>query len=439
MTKKTWPFYISFLLLILVGCQNGCTTRSIMKQEVIVLTRSGEKIVVVAKLLDFRNSKRKYSKRLFPRKITHTYGIEFDISGLGLKQLHFHSVDINNPNSVDLDKYLQNVKVAVSKDKYHLAVGYNQELLRVFHLFKGEEISMLLGYSDPSSWKSLNINSYPSPKELILKELNENCTFGFRLEQNVRDLFEDLKPSDSAHVILLNNWPDCRVANGYYQGAKLRELAKNKTWKTYAIARAEEVINNRLYSYKFSENLHFYEALESDKLNTILADYIIENWQSESSWQLTNFIIKDAKLGKSKINENERDRIYSEAQSVLNNFYSKGKVNFTEYPEKCLAVSIAYGDTTSAYQLIEEGIVSKKSKFNAGTLTEILYKNEYMLTKYQQKRLNENIESYFDQISKRDKENVFRIINQFEKCSLLRKWKNKYPDELRFAFLTHKC
>lgn len=439
MIKKTWPFYISFFLLILVGCQNGCTTRSIMKQEVIVLNRSGEKIVIHAKLLDFRNSKRKYSKRLFPRKITHTYGIEFNISGLGLKQLHFHSVDVNDPNTVDLDKYLQNVKVAVSKDKYHLAVGYNDEVLKVFHLFKGREINMPLGYSEPTSWSTLNINSYPSPRELILKELNENCSFAFGLDQNVRDLFEDLKPSDSAHVILLNNWPDCRVAKEYYQGTKLRKLAKNRTWKSYAISRAEEVINSRSSSYNFSENLHFYEAIGSDKLNATLTEYVSQNWRATSDWQLTNYIVKDFQENSKRIGSIDKEKIYAEAQSLLNEFYTKGKLSYGEYPEKCMAVSIAYGDTTIAYQLIEEGIVSKKSKFNAETLTKMLYKNEVMLTKYQQKRLNDNIESFFDQISKRDKENVFRVMNDFEKCRLLRKWKNEYPDELKFAFLTHKC
>src|SRR5690606_1250518 len=121
-----------------------------------------------------RNSRRKYSNRIFPRQISHSYGIEFEVSGLGLKNLHFYSEDVDDPDNVDLDKYLKDVKVSLSKDKYHLAVGYKDELIKVFHLFKGKEInSMYLDASESTHWKSLNINGYPSPKELILNELNE--------------------------------------------------------------------------------------------------------------------------------------------------------------------------------------------------------------------------------------------------------------------------
>lgn len=440
MIKKTWPFYISFFLLILVGCQNGCTTQSTMKRESVIMKRNGEKILIVAKLLDFRNSRRKYSNRIFPRQISHSYGIEFEVSGLGLKNLHFYSEDVDDPDNVDLDKYLKQVKVSLSKDKYHLAVGYKDELIKVFHLFKGKEInSMYLNDTGSTSWKYLNINGYPTPKELILKELGENCNFSIYLEENVKNLFEDLKPSDSAHVILLDNWPECSVAKEYYKGQILKKLVRNKVWKSYAIARAEEVYNSRLYSNYNQDCVTFFEALNSEKLNNLIESAVVDNWNVDSDWQLTDYIIKDVQRGGNKISAKNREIIFNDAQSILNQFLDKGNVSYTRYPEKCLAITLAFRDTTIAYQVLEEGMLNKKSKLNAGTTVKVLFKNEALLTPYQRNLLNKNIEPFFKKLSADDKEDVFREINNFDKCRLLRKWKNEYPEELKFAFISFQC
>jgi len=440
MMKKTWTFYLSFLLLILVGCQNGCTTQHTIKSESIILKRKGENIRIIAKLLDYRNSKRKYSNRLFPRQITHSYGIQFEISALGLKELHFYSENIDNPDNVDLDQYLKRVKVALSKDKHHLAVGYDSEIIKVFHLFKGREIStMYSNNSQSNSWRSLNINGYPSPKELILDELSENCNFGYQLEDNVKDLFEDLKPSDSAHVILLNHWPDCSLAKNYYEGARLKDLSKNKIWKSYAVARAEEVFGSSFYRYNYSECMQFFEALNSEKLNNSIENSIVENWNVDSDWQLTDYIIKDIQRGGNKVSAKNREAIYNDAQLILNDFLSTGDVSFTRYPEKCLAISLALGDTTTSYRIIEEGILAKKSKLDAGTVVQVLYKNEALLTPFQRNRLNKNIETYFKNLSADDKADAFSEINNFDKCRLLRKWKKEYPEELKFCFISMDC
>lgn len=270
MTKKTWPFFISIILLLFVGCHNGCTTRTIMKKEAKVFHKDGEKFVLVAKLIDFRNSKRKYSNRHFPRKITHTYGVEFEISGMSLNQFHFHSVDVTNPNTVDLNKFFKKIRIAISKDKNHLALGYKNNLLKVFHFLNGKEIELFSNYPEVSSWNALNINGYPSPEEVILKDLEENCPFAHRIESNVHDLFNGIDPSDSAHVRLLNLWPDCRIAKVYYQGSKLQDLASNNKWKFYAEARALEVLNDPMYTYRKKDYEYFFEALNSEELNSAL-------------------------------------------------------------------------------------------------------------------------------------------------------------------------
>lgn len=440
MTKKTLPFYISFLLLILVGCQNGCTTKSTIKKEHVVIERNGHKVIVTAKLMDFRNSKRKNSRRLFPRKVTHSYGIEFNVSGLGLKQLHFYSENVNNPDNVDLGKYLKRVKIAISKDGGHLALGYDNEIIKVFHLYKGKEIgATFLDINKSSAWSSLNINGYPSPEDIILNELSENCDFSILLEDNVNDLFEDLKPSDSAHVLLLNKWPDCRTARDYYKGKNLKKLSKNKTWKSYAVARAEEVLGGNFHGYLFFENMEFYEVMNSKELNLMIEDYLVNNWRSNSDRKLANYIIENLQKKGGVISKSGKELIYNDAQSVLDEFLNKGDVSFTKDPEKCMGAVLAYGDTTNSYRIIEEGILAKNSKMDPGTLTEVLYTNEFLLTSHQRKLLNDNIELYFKNLSPDDKADVFHEVNKSNKCRLLRKWKMKYPDELRFSHLSIDC
>lgn len=439
--KKLRILYGLCLALIIVGCERGCTIENVLDRESKDIQLNGETITIEAKVVDYRNS-RAINRNIFHREVTHTYGINIDVRYRGqlVEDVYFEGVD--DPETVDLDKVLKRVSVALSKDGNHLAVGMDQTIAEVLHFYKDYPIRNLatfaLNPTEGTPWSKLKIDSYPSPRELILNSLREDCVYFADDENLVYTFMNDVNPSDTAHRLLLSYWPQCEVAMEYYTGKNVQRLSVNKTWKKWAEARGIVALRENIQPATFDGTDEFLSALNSPEIRNMQDSAIIEGWGGKGDQKLNELLIERLKGPRSNFSTEKRRIVYNQAKMGLSEFQREGDSDYQREAMYCLRVLDAMGDTTEADRIIHNTL-SNIDKFNNFDLIEVVFENYELYTPAQQRFIRSRADEVMEEIEDYARSTLFRAAEGILDCKHLKSWKKNYAKDLEFESPPKGC
>ena len=441
MKKRSLTFILSCLLLALVGCERGCTTSSTMDSETMQLTVNGQDVKVIARLVDYRNS-RAINRNIFHRSVTHTYGISFDLAMKGFLEKDFFLEGVDDPDNVDLEAQLKRVKVKFSKDKKHIGLGVDGVVVDIIHLYKNERIETQSALFDPSEsikWSSLNLEKYPDAADYFIKEIEMNCDMASVSQQQIFSFLDDCKPSGKAHRLMLENWPECFLAENYYNKTRIQKLSQDKNWKKLATQRGMEALRENSF-FGSKEGLYsFAESLNSKELNALLDSVYVENWGSKSDLESTEIILNRLKSKTNPLAPETRKIILSDARDAFNEFVSSGDSDFRREASVCLHVIVASGDTMTAHTFLHNAMGENFSEYNIFDFIETVYENFPYFTKAQQRYIKRRTPDLFEQAEDYARSIYFDAAQVCMSCNQLKSWKKQYRNDLEFSRLPRNC
>lgn len=430
------------LLLTAGGCQNGCTTSRTMDSQSSVVKVNGQTIRLTASVMDYRNSKR-IGNNLFRRKVTHTYGVTVDFTYRNNEFRDAYSQSVKDPDNVDLDEVIKQVKFKVSKDGNHLAIGVGDEVVSVYHFYKNmqiENVSAVMHTPEPgSSWKEVQINSFPSPKEMILRPISDLCEFNYVDLDLVVSLMDDLSPSDTAHRMLLRQWPRCQIALDYYTSARVKKLQNNSTWKKWALASGLRAVQEGSDLFNETAINSFVEALNDKHLNRVSDSLMALNWGGKGDDQLTN-TLADRMSGRLRpLDPAIRKQVRTLATNEFNRFLRTGESDYHYEAYACMRILKACGDTVLISNFLEQAFGSRQQHFNQFDLIECIYDNYHHYTPAQQLYIKEHTPQFFGRTEDYARSVMFRAVEGIVSCDQLRRWKKDYAKDLDFCQLPKGC
>ncbi len=429
------------LVLSLVGCQNGCTTAHTLDRESIDLVKNGQKVTVTARVVDYRNSK-KIGRNIFHRSVTHTYGLSIDIAYRGQVHRDTYEEDVADPDAVDLDKELKRVKLALSNDGNHLGIGMDNDVVNVLHFYKEHEIlspAVSALYPDGLKWSELKINSYPSPRELILGDVSRQCDFSMMNRDLVEIYMDDQAASDTVHRMMLSKWPDCRLAEGYYTPVRVRKLKKDKTWKKWAVERSKEEIRLASSWTSEEEKNAFYNALNDREVNLLYDSLLVSGWGRKGSDNALAIITARLKGNGRSFSSQDRAMLKQAAAENVKRFMQKGESDYQREAYTCLRVLSASGDTTLSWEFLKTAFGDRQNHYDQFDLVECIYDNYEWYTPAQQAYIVSNTPRFFRETRDYVRSSVFRAVDDIMDCKQLRQWKKDYPEDLDFCELPKGC
>lgn len=431
---------VILLLLVLVGCQRGCTTSSTMDRENVVVNINGHEVKIIARVVDYRNSKR-INRNIFNRKVTHTYGLSIDVSFNGLIEKGVYTEGVSDPDKVDLNAELKRVKIALSKDLNHLAVGMDNIVADVIHIYKNKRIVMSSSPNwggESMKWSDLNIESFHTPEQLLIEDVRFNCLMAGINSEQIVDVLDNSSPADSAHRILLSKWPECKLAEDYYTAKRVHKFSKNKVWKKWAEDRGEKVFSESFFGSK--EDVYtFIEALNSAKLNASVDSFIADSWGSKMDQETTQMVIQRIQ-GKAKPFTAEiKDLIIKDAQFSFAKFMSSGNSDYKREAASCLHVLIASGDTATSGLFLRDAFGVNNKNYDVFDFIEVAYDNYNIFTKKQKQFILDKTSNLFMEIKDYARQTLFRSVVDIFDCKQLRTWKKEYAKDLQYADLPDGC
>lgn len=441
MKKRSLAFIWTCLVLVLVGCERGCTTSSTMDSEKVRLTVDGRDVEVIARLVDYRNS-RAINRNIFHRSITHSYGISFDLAMKGFLERDFFLEEVEDPDNVDLEAQLKRVKVKFSKDKKHIGLGVDGMVVDIIHLYKNERIETQSALFDPSEsikWSSLNLEQYPDAADYFIREIEENCDAASVNEQQIFSFLDDCKASGKAHRLLLENWPDCFLAENYYTKSRIHRLSQDKNWKKEATQRGMEVLRENSFFGSKEELYAFAENLNSRELNRVLDSIYAVNWGRRSDREVTETIAKRLQSKTNPFDTATRKMILDEAHNSFDIYVENGTSNYQRESAVCLRLILASGDTTVAYNFLHEAMGANFDAFNTFDFIETVYDNYPYFTRTQRKYIAQRTPDLFDRVEAYKRSIYFDAAQVCVSCKQLKTWKKKYRDDLNFSRLPESC
>lgn len=443
MKQKTISL-ISFgiLALSLIGCNRGCTTsRTIASESKTVSTNAGN-AEVMARVIDYRHSKR-IGDNIFERSVSHSYGLCFDVNFGTFNGKNFFHEGVKDPEAVNLSKELQRVKVAISKDQNHIGLGVDGKVVKLIHLYKSNPIATReekLLADGTMSWSDLDIESYPSPSTILTKSMKHSCgdlTFG---SDAMTEFCNSSSPTSKVHTELLNQWPDCSFTKRYLTEQKVRELSKNVKWKKQAAKRGKKVLKRiEHHNFDFDEIATFIAALNSAELNKKFDEMLMANWGKKGMTDYTAKLIKRIEEKKGPMDKATREEIYADAKAEFDEFEKTGRSNMRKEASDCLRLLQALGDTTTGYQFIQNAFGGGVSKYDQFDFLEVAYDNFSSYTDYQQRVILQQTEPTFESFKDYSRSSYYSAIEDLVDCSMLKRLKNKYPEDLRTRDVPDRC
>lgn len=443
MSRKTLSFLtLSFLGLALIGCNRGCTTTHTIASESTIISTSGGNVEVVGRVVDYRNSQRR-GDDVFDRSVTHTYGLCFDLKYGTYESKDFYHEGVKDPKAVDLPKELKRVEVMISKDQNHIGLGVDGKVVQLIHLYKSNRIAT----EDPKlvadgtmEWSKLDIESYPSPGTILTEGLKNSCgkmSFG---NSAVTQYCDESKPSAKVHKIMLDKWPKCDLASDYLTQQKVEELSKDKKWKKYAIKRGKKVLKDiDKYSFEFDEVSNFITALNSSELNDEFDDLMVEKWGRKGMTDYTGILVKRIEQKKNPMDKAKRDQVYNRAKSEFEAFQKTGKSNHEKEAANCIQVLKSFGDTMAGHDFIQNSFGTSASRFDVFDFLEVAYGDFNVFTEYQQQQIIQKTEPTFASIKGYSRSSYFSAIDNLVDCAMLKRLKNKYPEDLKMYDVPIRC
>lgn len=433
-------FWAVLFLMLLVGCERGCTTSRTIDEESVEMDANGSKVILNLRLVDYRNS-RAINRNIFNRSVSHTYGLSVDIVYRGQEFKGVYEEGTDNPDNVDLTKELKRVQLAVSKDGNHLGIGVDQKVVNVLHFYKERLITTSVALVNPefeSPWSDLKINDFPSPRELILANI-ENCEFSFSDDEILSAFMDDQSASDKAHKLLLAEWPSCSSVNDYYTLDRVNKLVKNSQWKEWAIERSLEVIRSREVSTGFYNADEFYAALNSSKVSNLLDSAMLSNWGTKGSSDATEKIVDRLKNKKRPLSAASKNEILTTARRYWQEFMRTGTSNYDCEANACMKVLLASGDTLTAHTILPQILGPNLAHFDQFDMIEVVYENYTLYTPAQQRYILAQLSSVFARTNDYVRSVLFRAVEGYAGCKRLKEWKKKYENDLDFCEVPEGC
>ena len=443
MSRNPFSLFVLVLAgLLLIGCNRGCTTSRTIASESRTVSTKGGNAQVIARVIDYRHSRR-VGDNIFKRSVTHSYGLSFDIKFGTFEGKDFFREGVDDPDAVDLEKELKRVDVAISADKNHIGLGVDGKVVNLIHLYKSNKIVTMkkeLIADGTMDWSKLKINSYPSPEEILTESLKNSCGEMITAQASIYEFCNSSKPSAKIHKIMLDNWPDCSTAKDYLSKKKVRELSKDQTWKKWAEKRGKKVLTDiDRYGFEINELMNFIDALGSQKLNQRLEEILIENWGQKGMTDYTNLLIERIKNKRVPLSKDGRKALYADAKEEFSEFMRTGESNYKREASDCIQLLSALGDTLPGHQFVQNSFGPNVKRFDQFDFLEVAYDDLDVFTDYQQRTIMEETEATFDFFRDYSRSSYFSSIEDLVDCSMLKRLKNKYPEDLKIRDVPRRC
>ncbi len=435
-------FAFSAMSLFLIGCNRGCTTSHTIASESRAVQTSGGNAEVVGRVVDYRHSKR-VGQDIFDRKISHTYGLCFDLKFGTFHLSEFFHEGVDNPDNVNLSKELGRVKVKISKDQNHIGLGVDGKVVKLVHLYKTHGIGTdqpKLNADGTMDWAKLDIESFPSPSEILEESLKNSCDLMPYGSAAMNEFCDDSQPSSKIHKLLLDKWPSCAFAKNYYTEQKLRELVKDKKWKKRAVKRGKKVLKNiEQYNFQFDDIVAFIDFLDEDELSQELDDILLANWGKKDMIDYTEKLVERLNQPNNSFDKEEREALYELAKSEFTEFEKTGESNYKMEASECLLVLTALGDTTTGYNFVQNAFGAKAKRYDSLDFLEVAFDHFDVYTDYQQQKMLSETEATIDVVKDYARSSYYDHIERLADCSMLKRLKQKYPEDLKFQRVPNRC
>lgn len=428
--------------LLFIGCNRGCTTSHTIASESKTVSTKGGNAQVVGRVIDYRHSRR-VGDNIFNRSVTHSYGLTFDLKfGTFVEKGFFHE-GVDNPDAVELGKELKRVDVEVSNDKNHIGLGVDGKVVDIIHLYKSNRIATReadLNADGTMNWSDLKINSYPSPEEILTDALKNSCDDLYAGTDAVYEFCNSSKPYAKVHKIMLDKWPDCNTARNYLTKQKVRELAKNKKWREWAEKRGKKVVSNiDRFNFEMDEIMAFVDALNSPKLNKSFEKALIDGWGKKGMTDFTGLLVQRIKHKQAPLSKEGRKIVYDRAKKEFSEFMRTGESNYKCEANSCIKLLSELGDTLPGYQFVQNAFGQNVQRFDQFDFLEVAYDDFGVFTDYQQRSIMAETEGTFEYFKDYSRSSYFSSIEDLVDCSMLKRLKSKYPEDLKIRDVPRRC
>ncbi|MCH2223462.1 MAG: hypothetical protein MK066_01740 [Crocinitomicaceae bacterium] len=441
---KRFKFFITVsLLLLLTSCNRGCTTSKTIDSEFITHKTHGGDVKVVARLIDYRNSRRANQRNILKRKISHTYGIAFDLIYRGYELKEFFREGISS-NTTDLKFALSRVSIRLSKDKKHLGIGVDNNVIDVLHFLKNKPIPIESSTENMSysymTISGLDMESFPDPEKMIMENFLDECgKYSLVDKQGLFSFFDSFPSSDTIHRTILSTWPDCRLSKEYLSSERLRKFRKNGTWCSYLRERGRQALNESEF---FRDEVKMFETLRAvndSELNSVLDSVLCVSWGRKRSEKMIPPLLQRLVSGGNKMSPVLVNNVLDRANRGFLYFRTSGESDSKNEVSQCLQIIAASGDTISLYRFVEMELTNKFDQFDEFDLIEVVYDNYDLFTPYQQGVIKNVTLSEFDGVKNYLKYSFFEAVTDIIECKQLRAWKEAYPEDLDDVELPESC
>jgi len=438
MKSRTFILLLSCLLLILIGCQRGCTFARTIDREENEIKVNGTKVSLEAKLVDYRNS-RAVNRNIFKRSVTHTYAVVFSARLLGYENDDFYAESVPDPDQVDLEKQLKRIQIKISKDKKHFALAVDKQTQDLVHLYKKKRVLMESKGATPlPNWSNLNINGFPSASSMIRDEIKSHCDRIFMNKDLFIEYVDDCGPDDNIHKILFTQWPNCNFSTDYYDLPRVRKLRKSAKWTETAENRILEILESDNFARLRSESYELMETLKSAKVKNALDSTYAVNWGKPGRQAMRSRIL--SRLNKpGAISDKWKKQIINQARASFRKFDRTGEEDRNLDAETSLAAILATGDTLISYNFLKKAMTASAKHYDSYDLIEAVYDNYNSFTPYQKNWVKQQTPVIMKHIKSYNRDTLFDAALEIVSCDQLKAWKKEYPDDLDFTELPEGC
>lgn len=428
--------YIScILLLILTACGRGCTSNHTYDSEEKTITVDGEKVIISAKINDARRSKT-FARNITNHNVSHSYSMQVSVKYKNTNCLAFFSYSVQDPDVVDLDKELNLIKVDFSKDKNHLAIGYDDELFRTYHFYKGQEAhDMYPDDHETKAWDKRNLEDFKKPEEVMkanLLDCNDFTFFGD--SQLYENYIASIALEDSLHYKFLKNWPEC---SKYGENEFLKKGVKNKVYKKWFVER----VKIALTEVKGFERNSIYEAIDfigNKELLNYTDSILIANNSELDYNEEERLITRMNSKGIDKLSDQNISILSSSLHSDLDN-YIKENGDVFRYSVVEMAERAAILNDTMFLTKYINAVVNNPDDFISYRFYDVINSDERvngvpkksnMLTPSQEKVVQDNAEVFLSKVSKYERKELLKNLKFYISPTNFDELKKKYVDSI---------
>ena len=99
----------------------------------------------------------------------------------------------------------------------------------------------------------------------------------------------------------------------------------------------------------------------------------------------------------------------------------------------------ALGDTTTAYNFVQNSFGTNISHFKAYDFLNVVYDDFSVYTDYQQQSIMQKTEASFAHVKDYSRSGFYSEIEDLVDCSMLKRLMNKYPKDLEYERIPTRC